>query len=74
MINHTEALVAIDVNTGKFVGKGSLEDTIAKTNLESVKEITRQIRLRDLGGIIVIDFIDMESPENQQKVMEASGA
>ena len=60
VINHTEALVAIDVNTGKFVGKRSLEDTIAKTNLESVKEITRQIRLRDLGGIIVIDFIDME--------------
>jgi ribonuclease G len=71
VINHTEALVAIDVNTGKFVGKRSLEDTIAKTNLESVKEITRQIRLRDLGGIIVIDFIDMEDPENRQKVMEA---
>ncbi|MCL6547212.1 MAG: Rne/Rng family ribonuclease, partial [Bryobacteraceae bacterium] len=59
VINHTEALVAIDVNTGKFVGKGStrLEDTIVKTNLEAVKEIVRQIRLRDLGGIIVIDFI-----------------
>lgn len=71
VINHTEALVAIDVNTGKFVGKRSLEDTIVKTNLESVKEIVRQIRLRDLGGIIVIDFIDMESPENQHKVMEA---
>lgn len=71
VINHTEALVAIDVNTGKFVGKRSLEDTIAKTNLESVKEITRQIRLRDLGGIIVIDFIDMEDSENQQKVLEA---
>ncbi len=62
VINHTEALVAIDVNTGKFVGKGStrLEDTIVKTNLEAVKEIVRQIRLRDLGGIIVVDFIDME--------------
>ncbi|PWT92354.1 MAG: Rne/Rng family ribonuclease [Acidobacteria bacterium] len=71
VINHTEALVAIDVNTGKFVGKRSLEDTIAKTNLESVKEIIRQIRLRDLGGIIVIDFIDMENPENQAKLMEA---
>src|SRR5205807_2402042 len=60
VINHTEALVAIDVNTGKFVGKGStrLEDTIVKTNLEAVKEIVRQIRLRDLGGIIVVDFID----------------
>jgi ribonuclease G len=71
VINRTEALVAIDVNTGKFVGKRSLEDTIAKTNLESVKEIVRQIRLRDLGGIIVIDFIDMEDTENQQKLLEA---
>jgi ribonuclease G len=71
VINHTEALVAIDVNTGKFVGKRSLEDTIVKTNLESVREICRQIRLRDLGGIIVIDFIDMEDSENQRKVMEA---
>lgn len=71
VINHTEALVAIDVNTGKFVGKRSLEDTIARTNLESVKEITRQIRLRDLGGIIVIDFIDMENMDNQRKLMEA---
>jgi ribonuclease G len=71
VINHTEALVAIDVNTGKFVGKRSLEDTIARTNLESVKEITRQIRLRDLGGIIVIDFIDMEDPDNQKKLLEA---
>jgi ribonuclease G len=73
VINHTEALVAIDINTGKFVGKGStrLEDTIVKTNLEAVKEIVRQIRLRDLGGIIVIDFIDMEERKNRQKVMQA---
>ncbi len=73
VINHTEALVAIDVNTGKFVGKGStrLEDTIVKTNLEAVKEIVRQIRLRDLGGIIVIDFIDMEERKNRSKVMQA---
>jgi ribonuclease G len=73
VINHTEALVAIDVNTGKFVGKGSsrLEDTIVKTNLEAVKEIVRQIRLRDLGGIIVIDFIDMEERRNRDKVMAA---
>jgi ribonuclease G len=73
VINHTEALVAIDVNTGKFVGKGStrLEDTIVKTNLEAVKEIVRQIRLRDLGGIIVIDFIDMEERKNRNKVMQA---
>src|SRR5919201_2137977 len=63
VINQTEALVAIDVNTGRYVGKksaGRLEDTIVKTNLEAVKEIVRQIRLRDLGGIIVLDFIDME--------------
>jgi Rne/Rng family ribonuclease len=73
VINHTEALVAIDVNTGKFVGKGSnrLEDTIVRTNLEAAKEIVRQMRLRDLGGIIVIDFIDMEDRRNREKVMAA---
>jgi len=73
VINHTEALVAIDVNTGKFVGKGStrLEDTIVKTNLEAVREIVRQIRLRDLGGIIVVDFIDMEERRNREKVLAA---
>ena len=73
VINHTEALVAIDVNTGKFVGKGSnrLEDTIVKTNAEACKEIVRQIRLRDLGGIIVVDFIDMEERRNRAKVMQA---
>jgi len=73
VINHTEALVAIDVNTGKFVGKGStrLEDTIVRTNLEACKEIVRQMRLRDLGGIIVIDFIDMEERRNREKVMAA---
>jgi ribonuclease G len=73
VINHTEALVAIDVNTGKYVGRGStrLEDTIVKTNLEAVKEIIRQIRLRDLGGIIVVDFIDMEERRNRDKVMGA---
>ena len=73
VVNQTEALVAIDINTGKFVGKGStrLEDTIVKTNLEAIKEIVRQVRLRDLGGIIVIDFIDMEDRRNRQKVMRA---
>jgi Rne/Rng family ribonuclease len=73
VINHTEALVAIDVNTGKFVGRGSnrLEDTIVRTNIEAVKEIVRQIRLRDLGGIIIIDFIDMEERRNRDKVMAA---
>jgi ribonuclease G len=72
VINQTEALVAIDVNTGKFVGKSNrLEDTIVKTNMEAAKEIVRQIRLRDLGGIIVLDFIDMEERRNRQKVMQA---
>ncbi len=72
VINQTEALVAIDVNTGKFIGRtDSLEDTITKTNLSAVKEVVRQIRLRDLGGIIVIDFIDMDEPRNRQKVIEA---
>ena len=71
VINQTEALVAIDVNTGKYVGKSNrLEDTITKTNTEAVKEIVRQIRLRDLGGIIVIDFIDMDERKNRQKVMQ----
>ncbi len=74
VINQTEALVAIDVNTGRYVGKksaGRLEDTIVKTNLEACKEIIRQIRLRDLGGIIVLDFIDMEEKKNRQKVAQA---
>jgi ribonuclease G len=72
VINQTEALVAIDVNTGKYVGKTSrLEDTIVKTNVDAIKEIVRQIRLRDLGGIIVIDFIDMDERRNRQKVMQA---
>ena len=72
VINQTEALVAIDINTGKYVGKTQrLEDTIVKTNIEAIKEIVRQIRLRDLGGIIVIDFIDMDERKNRQKVMQA---
>ncbi len=71
VINQTEALVAIDINTGKYVGKSNrLEDTIVKTNTEAVKEIVRQIRLRDLGGIIVVDFIDMDERKNRQKVMQ----
>jgi len=71
VINQTEALVAIDVNTGKFVGKSNrLEDTIVKTNTDAIREIVRQIRLRDLGGIIVIDFIDMDERKNRQKVMQ----
>jgi ribonuclease G len=71
VINQTEALVAIDVNTGKYVGKKRLEDTVVRTNLEAVKAIVRQIRLRDLGGIIILDFIDMEEKENQARVLEA---
>lgn len=73
VINQTEALVAIDVNTGKFVGKGNarLEDTITRTNMEAVDEIARQIRLRDLGGIIVLDLIDMEDRRNRHKVADA---
>jgi ribonuclease G len=71
LIEHTEALVAIDVNTGRYVGKHNLEETILKTNLEAVKEIAYQIRLRDLGGIIIIDFIDMEKKSNQEKVFNA---
>ena len=73
VINQTEALVAIDVNTGRYVGKrsGGLEDTIVRTNLEAAREIVRQIRLRDLGGIIVADFIDMEERKNRQQVAQA---
>ncbi len=72
VINQTEALVSIDINTGKFVGRGnSLEETITRTNLEAVREIVKQIRLRDLGGIIVIDFIDMDERKNRKRVMEA---
>ena len=72
VINQTEALVAIDINTGKYVGKSSrLEDTIVKTNTDAIKEIVRQVRLRDLGGIIVVDFIDMDERRNRQKVMQA---
>jgi Rne/Rng family ribonuclease len=72
VINQTEALVAIDINTGKYVGKTArLEDTIVKTNLDAIPEIVRQIRLRDLGGIIVIDFIDMDERKNRNKVLQA---
>lgn len=70
-IDQTEALVSIDVNTGKFVGKKTLEDTILKTNLEAVKEITYQLRLRNCGGIIIIDFIDMEKEEHREAVFES---
>ncbi|MCU0558831.1 MAG: Rne/Rng family ribonuclease [Desulfobacterales bacterium] len=71
LIEHTEALTAIDVNTGRYVGKHNLEETILKTNLEAVKEIAYQVRLRDIGGIIIIDFIDMEKKLNQERVFSA---
>jgi ribonuclease G len=67
-IDRTEALTAIDVNTGKFVGRKSLEDTILRTNLEAADEVVRQLRLRDIGGIIIIDFIDMAEPIHRDQV------
>jgi len=70
VIDHTEALTAIDVNTGKFVGSIDLEDTVVKTNLEAAREIAKQLRLRDIGGIIIIDFIDMNSQEHKKMVIE----
>jgi len=71
VIDRTEALTAIDVNTGKFTGNKDLEDTVLKTNLEAAREIARQIRLRDIGGIIIIDFIDMNSQEHKKMVLDA---
>ena len=71
VIEHTEALTVVDVNTGKNVGKTNLEETVLGNNLEAAEEIARQLRLRDIGGIIVIDFIDMEIKENRRKVVEA---
>jgi ribonuclease G len=70
VIDKTEALVAIDVNTGSFVGRRNLEDTLLKTNLEAAREALRQLRLRDLGGIIIIDFIDMELEASKQKLLD----
>ena len=71
VINQTEALVAIDVNTGKYVGKKNLEETVFRTILEAAKEIVRQIRLRDLGGIIVLDYIDIEDPASRAALCRA---
>ncbi len=68
IIEQTEALTAIDVNTGRYVGKHNLEDTILKTNLEALKEIAFQLRLRNIGGLIIIDFIDMEKEAHREKV------
>ena len=74
VIDHTEALTVIDVNTGRYVGKKSQEETVLKTNLEAVKTIVEQLRLRNIGGLIVIDFIDMEESSNQREVFEALNA
>lgn len=71
VIDRTEALTVIDVNTGKFVGARNLEDTVLKTNIEAAGEIAKQLRLRDIGGIIIIDFIDMNEQEHQQMVLDA---
>src|SRR5262249_30622432 len=70
VIEQTEALVSIDVNTGKYVGSQQPEHTVLKTNLEAADEIARQLRLRDLGGIIVVDFIDMERADHKQHVVD----
>jgi ribonuclease G len=70
VIQQTEALIVIDVNTGKYVGQRSLEETVVHTNLEAAREIAHQLRLRNLGGIIIIDFIDMTAKEDQQQVIE----
>ena len=69
IIEHTEALTVIDVNTGKNVGRSSLEETVYRNNLEAAGEVARQLRLRDIGGIIVIDFIDMEVRANRDDVI-----
>jgi ribonuclease G len=71
LFDYAEAFTIVDVNTGRFVGKGRLEDTIVHNNLEAAREVVRQLRLRDLGGIIVIDFVDMESKTNRDQVIAA---
>jgi ribonuclease E len=71
VIDRTEAMTVIDVNTGKFVGKSTLEETVFRTNKEAASEVARQLRLRDIGGIIVIDFIDMEDQKNRDELIKA---
>lgn len=71
VIDHTEAMTVIDVNTGRFVGKRDQEETILRNNLEAVKEIAYQVKLRGIGGIIIIDFIDMEREKNRERVYQA---
>jgi hypothetical protein len=71
IIDQSEALTAFDVNTGRYVGRRDLEETVLKTNLEAVREIVSQLRFRNIGGLIIIDLIDMESSENREKVYRA---
>lgn len=71
VIDQTEALTAIDINTGKYIGKDDLQSTVLNTNLQATAEIARQLRLRNIGGIIIIDFIDMEKPEHKQLVIDS---
>ncbi len=71
IVDQSEALTAIDVNTGRYVGKRDLEETVLKTNLEAVKEVVHQLRFRNIGGLIIIDLIDMEPAENREKVYRA---
>src|SRR5207245_4792755 len=71
IIDQAEALVAIDVNSGRYVGKKNLEETITRINIEAAHEIVYQLRVRNIGGIIIIDFIDMDRPENRDKVFHA---
>jgi ribonuclease G len=73
VVDKTEALTVIDVNTGKFIGRSNLSDTILKTNLEAAKEITHQMRLRDIGGIVIVDFIDMDRRDDQLRLLNAMG-
>jgi ribonuclease G len=71
VIDHTEAMTVIDVNTGRFVGKRDQEETILRNNLEAAKEVAYQLKLRGIGGIIIVDFIDMEREKNREKVYQA---
>jgi ribonuclease G len=71
IIDQSEALTAIDVNTGRFVGKRDLEETVLKTNLEAVREVVKQLRFRNIGGLIIVDLIDMETGENREKTYRA---
>ncbi|MEA4891294.1 MAG: Rne/Rng family ribonuclease [Peptococcaceae bacterium] len=71
IFDHTEALTVIDVNTGKYVGSTNLDDTVLRTNVEAAREIARQLRIRNIGGIIIIDFIDMNEETHKRKVLEA---